>query len=311
MTTEVEIFKKYKPTEDGWISNTKFRQAIHEARLAALDDCENLFREKGFIEKLAYLEHDRWSGWEHYKAKRLAMLEIDLPKKKEQLANWERKSNLTYDKLTDGERESDRVEARKTQELILAELEACETLTIKRIENMETTIKGNLIMEKDMAYDESLAVEGSIIGKDGNRYNLTVNGNIHAVDIDARDINAQDIDAGNIHAVDIDAGNIHAGNIDARNIDARDINAQDIDAGNIHAVDIDAGNINTVDINARNIDARDINAQDIDAQDIDAGNIDAYFILCETLKQEKGCKLVAKSLMDKRSGYKQSPIKRD
>ena len=98
--------------------------AVSNARLAALDDLQNLFREKGFIEKLAYLEHDRWSGWEHYKAKRLAMLEIDLPKKKEQLAKWERKSNQTYSELTEAERESDRVEARKTLALLLAELEA-------------------------------------------------------------------------------------------------------------------------------------------------------------------------------------------
>ena len=38
MTTEVEIFKKYKPTEDGWISNTKFRQAIHDAYSAGKAD---------------------------------------------------------------------------------------------------------------------------------------------------------------------------------------------------------------------------------------------------------------------------------
>ena len=71
---------------------------------------------------------------------------------------------------------------------------------------------------------------------------------------------------------------IHARNIDARNIDAVDIHARNIDAGNIHAGDIDAGNIDAVDIHAGSIHAGDIDAGSIHAGDIDAGNIDAVDI---------------------------------
>ena len=78
---------------------------------------------------------------------------------------------------------------------------------------MPTIIKGNLIMEKDIEYNGDLIVEGNILGKNGNRYNLKVHGNITA-----RNISAGNISAGNIDAWDISAWNITAGNIDAGNI---------------------------------------------------------------------------------------------
>jgi hypothetical protein len=95
------------------------------------------------------------------------------------------------------------------------------------------TIKGDLIMKEDMTFDESLVVEGNILGEGGKRFNLNVKGNLYTKSINARDINAKDINA--------------------KDIDARDINARDIDARDINAKDIDAG-----DINAKDIDARDI-----------------------------------------------------
>ena len=73
--------------------------------------------EQELIEKLAYLEHDRWSRWEKYRLKRLNDLGGVIGDGEEyhnQLSNWERKSNLSYDKLTEKEKESDKVEARKT-----------------------------------------------------------------------------------------------------------------------------------------------------------------------------------------------------
>jgi len=66
-------------------------------------------------------------------------------------------------------------------------------------------------------------------------FDLHVDSNIIAQNIDARDINA---------------GNIHAGNIDAMNINARDIHA-----GGINASVINAGDINAITIIALNIDA--------------------------------------------------------
>lgn len=96
--------------------------AKRESRLATLDELQNLFREKGFIEKLADLEHDRWSRWELYRKR---ITDRDLNKFNQSvIEGWERKSNQTYSELTEAERESDRVEARKTLALLLVELEA-------------------------------------------------------------------------------------------------------------------------------------------------------------------------------------------
>ena len=63
---------------------------------------------------------------------------------------------------------------------------------------MTKIIKDDLVLEKNMTFKESIIVEGNIIGKDGNRYNLTVMGNINAENINARDIDAWDINAWDI-----------------------------------------------------------------------------------------------------------------
>jgi hypothetical protein len=136
------------------------------------------------------------------------------------------------------------------------------------------TINGNLIMTEDMTFDEDLKVEGNILGKNGERFNLTVKGNLKSLDIDAK----------NIIALNIIAGDINAWNIDARNIKALNINALNINAWDIKAVDIKALNINASDINAKNIDAKNINAGNIIAWNIDASDIDAldisYYAMC-------------------------------
>ena len=163
---------------------------------------------------------------------------------------------------------------------------------------MTKIIEGNLILDKDTVFDESLEVHGSILGKDGNRYNLTVNGNIKA-----EDITVWDIDAGNISAWDISARNITAKNITAGNLDVGDIDAWDINAWNIKARDISAE-----DINAWNIKARNISAWTINTGDISARNIATYFILCEKLEQEPGSTLYAKKVINNRSTYKISAI---
>ena len=86
-----------------------------------------------------------------------------------------------------------------------------------------TTINGNLELDRDTTYGESLTVNGSIYGKGGNRYNLTVNGDINAASINTSNINCWDIDCWNI--------------------DCLDINCRDIDCGNINCWDINCGNI--------------------------------------------------------------------
>lgn len=81
---------------------------------------------------------------------------------------------------------------------------------------MTKTIKGNLILEKDTLFPESIVVEGSIIGKDGVRYNLKVNGNIDCWDINCRNINCGDIDCWDINCGDIDCLNINCWDIDCK-----------------------------------------------------------------------------------------------
>lgn len=79
-------------------------------------------------------------------------------------------------------------------------------------------------------------------------FNLNVEANIEAYDIEALDINAWDIKACNINADNIKAWNIEAINIDAWNINAYNIKADDIITGDISACNIEAG-----DISANNI----------------------------------------------------------
>lgn len=74
---------------------------------------------------------------------------------------------------------------------------------------------------------------------------------------------------------------LYAYDINARNINAWDINAQNIKAQNIKALNINARDINALNINARNINARDINARDINAQNI---NYHASCIAMQTFK---------------------------
>ena len=94
-------------------------------------------------------------------------------------------------------------------------------------------------------------------------FDLNVDSNIHAYNINACNISACDINACNISACDINAGNINACNISACDINAVDIKASDINACNIKARDINACNIKAVDIKARDINAVDIKARDI------------------------------------------------
>jgi hypothetical protein len=130
------------------------------------------------------------------------------------------------------------------------------------------TIKGNLILEKDTVFDESIVVEGSIQGKDGMRYDLKVKG-------------------------DIDCHNIDCRNIDCNNINCNDINCYDIDAYYIVCRNIDCINIDCIDIDCYNIDCDNINCDDISA----------YFILCESIKQKEGSKLIANNVITKRDAY--------
>lgn len=91
-------------------------------------------------------------------------------------------------------------------------------------------------------------------------FELDINSNIRAWDIQARDIQARYIKACDIKACDINA--------------SEDIEAIDIKARNIRARDINADNINAWDIKAKYIIARDISAENINANNI------LYYSVC-------------------------------
>ena len=56
------------------------------------------------------------------------------------------------------------------------------------------TIQGNWIMEKDEIIEGDLKVKGNISGKDGNRYNLIVNGDLNCRNLKCGDLNCWDLD---------------------------------------------------------------------------------------------------------------------
>ena len=79
-------------------------------------------------------------------------------------------------------------------------------------------------------------------------FDLNVEANINAYDIEALNINAWNINACNINADNIKVRDINAININAWNIDAYNIKAWDIITGNISACNIQAGDITANDI---------------------------------------------------------------
>lgn len=82
--------------------------------------------EEEVVELLAALEHERWSGWEKYRA-RCTENGAGVPFIDKAIARWRRQRETAYADLSEKEKESDRVEARKT----LALLRRLEVLTFR------------------------------------------------------------------------------------------------------------------------------------------------------------------------------------
>lgn len=70
------------------------------------------------VEALAALEHERWSGWMRYLFSKCFSVERQSEPHYAIIASyaerWERQMNTPYADLSEQEKESDRVEARKT-----------------------------------------------------------------------------------------------------------------------------------------------------------------------------------------------------
>ena len=77
-----------------------------EGELVTIDDPE-------LLERLADLEHERWSGWMLYQLENLTP---------ENLVRWKRQMVTPYAQLSEREKESDRKEARKSLAVVKAAL---------------------------------------------------------------------------------------------------------------------------------------------------------------------------------------------
>ena len=77
-------------------------------------------KNKSGLEKLADLEHKRWSGWQTHCHK---ILRERCPSKELEkvLKRWDKQIETDYKDLSEREKEMDRVEARKTLELLAEE----------------------------------------------------------------------------------------------------------------------------------------------------------------------------------------------
>jgi hypothetical protein len=65
------------------------------------------------------------------------------------------------------------------------------------------TIKGDLILKKDTIIKGDLKVEGNIIGKDGKRFNLRVNGDLNCRNLTCLDLNCRNLNCWNLTCLDL------------------------------------------------------------------------------------------------------------
>lgn len=74
---------------------------------------------KNLLEDLAALEHKQWAHWTEYMLNRIEGIEKANLNPKQQIEDWRRQIKTKYQDLTEKEKDSDRVWARKTIEIIL------------------------------------------------------------------------------------------------------------------------------------------------------------------------------------------------
>ena len=114
--------------------------------------------------------------------------------------------------------------------------------------NKMKTIKGNLILEKDTIFNEDLTVKGNITGKDGNRYNLTVNGDLNCLNLRCWDLRCENLDCKNLDCWDLRCWDLRGGDLKCWDLDCNDLDCLNLNCGNLNCRDLKCGNLNCRDL---------------------------------------------------------------
>ena len=85
------------------------------------------------------------------------------------------------------------------------------------------TIKGDLIMEEDMTFKESLNVAGNIFGKDGKRFNLKVEGDLKCRDLKCLDLKCWDLECRDLKCWDLKCRDLKCLDLECRDLKCRDL----------------------------------------------------------------------------------------
>jgi hypothetical protein len=112
---------------------SRLRSEIQQCRMKAEDQRDDLRAQldraiealdsPALLESMAALEHERWSGWERYREKCAAEVRRGTDPESHE-ARWRRQRDTPYAGLSEREKESDRVEARKSLAVVRTVLAA-------------------------------------------------------------------------------------------------------------------------------------------------------------------------------------------
>ena len=119
-------------------------------------------------------------------------------------------------------------------------------------------INGNLIMKEDMIFNGDLKVEGNILGKNGNIFNLIVNG---------------DLDCGNLTCKNLNCGDLNCRDLDCWNLNCRNLNCLDLTCKNLDCWDLTCKNLNCGDLNCRDLDCWNLNCRNLNCRDLICMNL--------------------------------------
>ena len=104
--------------------------------------------EKEFVEKGVDLEHKRWAGWQSYLFSKSEWTENGYLIPKELCFRWQRQIDTPYSKLSEEEKESDRIEVRKyiplIRQLLIQEKAKDHQKFIEILEKLKEEIKKEL-----------------------------------------------------------------------------------------------------------------------------------------------------------------------